>query len=174
MFERFTDEARWVVVHAQEEARDLRAARIEPVHLLLALSRDPGRGGTALRTAGVESDRLRSALARTAQGLDADALAAVGIDLDRVREAAEAAFAPGALDRGRPVPTGHLPFADESKRALEQTVRVVARRRERRIDSGHVLFGVLAVGDPTVSRVLTQLGTDPDTRRERATGSDAA
>ena len=38
MFERFTEEARWVVVHAQEEARDLRSARIEPVHLLLALA----------------------------------------------------------------------------------------------------------------------------------------
>jgi ATP-dependent Clp protease ATP-binding subunit ClpA len=49
MFERFTEEARWVVVHAQEEARDLRSERIEPVHLLLALTRDPGRGGTTLR-----------------------------------------------------------------------------------------------------------------------------
>jgi ATP-dependent Clp protease ATP-binding subunit ClpA len=172
MFERFTGEARWVVVQAQEEARALRAPRIEPVHLLLALSRDPGRGGTALRAAGVDAPRLRSALARA--DLDADALAAVGIDLDSVRAAAEAAFGPGALDRGRPVPAGHLPFADESKRVLEQTLRLVTRRQERRIDSWHVLVGVLAVADPTVTRVLQQLGTDPDALRERATGSDAA
>ena len=166
MFERFTEEARWVVVHAQEEARDLRSERIEPVHLLLALTRDPGRGGTTLRGAGVEPDRLREALSRRA--LDADALAAVGIDLDAVRSAAEAAFGPGALDRGKPVPTGHLPFSDESKRVLEQTLRYVTRTQQKRIDSGHVLVGLLAVADPAVTRLLRQLGTDPDSLREQA------
>ena len=166
MFERFTEEARWVVVHAQEEARDLRSERIEPVHLLLALTRDPGRGGTTLRGAGVEPDRLREALSRRA--LDADALAAVGIDLDAVRSAAEAAFGPGALDRGKPVPTGHLPFTDECKRVLEQTLRYVTRTQQKRIDSGHVLVGLLAVADPAVTRLLQQLGTDPDSLREQA------
>ena len=166
MFERFTEEARWVVVHAQEEARDLRSERIEPVHLLLALTRDPGRGGTTLRGAGVEPDRLREALSRRA--LDADALAAVGIDLDAVRSAAEAAFGPGALDRGKPVPTGHLPFSDECKRVLEQTLRYVTRSQQKRIDSGHVLVGLLAVADPAVTRLLQQLGTDPDSLREQA------
>ena len=166
MFERFTEEARWVVVHAQEEARDLRSERIEPVHLLLALTRDPGRGGTTLRGAGVEPDRLREALSHRA--LDADALAAVGIDLDAVRSAAEAAFGPGALDRGKPVPTGHLPFSDECKRVLEQTLRFVTRSQQKRIDSGHVLVGLLAVADPAVTQVLQQLGTDPDSLREQA------
>ena len=166
MFERFTEEARWVVVHAQEEARDLRSERIEPVHLLLALTRDPGKGGTTLRGAGVEPDRLREALSRRA--LDADALAAVGIDLDAVRSAAEAAFGPGALDRGKPVPTGHLPFSDECKRVLEQTLRYVTRTQQKRIDSGHVLVGLLAVADPAVTRLLQQLGTDPDSLREQA------
>ena len=172
MFERFSEEARWVVVHAQEEARDQRSERIEPVHLLLALSRDPGRGGTTLRGAGVEPDGVRSALLRSRRDLDADALAAVGIDLDAVRSAAEAAFGPGALDRGKPMPTGHLPFSDECKRVLEQTLRFVARHQQKRIDSGHVLVGLLAVADPTVTRVLQQLGTDPNALREQA--SDAA
>jgi ATP-dependent Clp protease ATP-binding subunit ClpA len=168
MFERFTEEARWVVVHAQEEARDLRAERIEPVHLLLALSRDPGRGGTTLRTAGVEPGRLHEAFLRWQRDRDADALAAVGIDLEAVRSAAEAAFGPGALDRGRPIPSGHLPFSDECKRVLEQTLRFVTRSQQKRIDSGHVLVGLLAVADPTVTRVLTQLGTDPDALRQQA------
>jgi ATP-dependent Clp protease ATP-binding subunit ClpA len=168
MFERFTDEARWVVVHAQEEARDLRSPRVEPVHMLLALSRDPGRGGTTLRAAGLDAAHLRPAVARAAGPLDADALAAVGIDLDSVRAAAEAAFGQGALDRGRPRIDGHLPFTDDSKKALEQSLRALARRKERRIDSGHVLAGVLAVGDPTVTRVLQQLGTDPDALRDAA------
>jgi ATP-dependent Clp protease ATP-binding subunit ClpA len=177
MFERFTDEARWVVVHAQEEARDLRAPRIEPVHLLLALSRDPGRGGTTLRAAGVDAGRLRSALARSGPDLDADALAAVGIDLERVRAAAEAAFGPGALDRSRPPISGHMPFAEGSKRALEEALRQAVRRERRRglrIDSGHVLLGVLAVDDHTVGRVLRALGTAPADLQELVDGSDAA
>jgi ATP-dependent Clp protease ATP-binding subunit ClpA len=173
MFERFTEEARWVVVHAHEEARDLRAARIEPVHLLLAMSREPGRGGHALRAAGADPGALRAAAVRSA--LDADALAALGIDLDRVRAAADAAFGPEALARARPAPSGHLPFAPGSKRALEESLRAVVRRRERRIDGGAVLAGVLAVEDPVVDRVLRESGVDAaDLRRRLEDRSDAA
>ena len=43
MFERFTDEARRAVVVAQEEARELRAERIEPVHLLTAMLNQDGK-----------------------------------------------------------------------------------------------------------------------------------
>src|SRR4028118_1531896 len=50
--ERFAAEARTAVVEAQQEARDLRASRIEPVHPLLAPSRDLGRGGGAGRARG--------------------------------------------------------------------------------------------------------------------------
>ena len=164
MFERFTDEARRAVVVAQEEARVLRAERIEPVHLLLALTDDPGRGGSVLRAAGADHASARAALDRTGGALDADALAAVGIDLHQVRAAAEAAFGPGALDRGS-AHAGHIPFAAGSKRALEESLRHVlrqrGRRRDRAIDSGAVLAGLLAVGDPVVDRVLRQLGADP-------------
>jgi ATP-dependent Clp protease ATP-binding subunit ClpA len=178
VLERFTDEARRVVVVAQEEARDLRADQIEPAHLLLALTTDPGRGGEVLRGAGADHPSVRSALARSGSALDADALAAVGIDLDRVRAAAEAAFGPGALERSGNERAGHIPFADGSKRVLEESLRHVlrqkGRRRERVIDSSAVLAGLLAVGDPLVERVLQQLGTDPGTLRERISGTDAA
>src|SRR3954452_15140530 len=112
VFERFTQEARRVVVGAQVEARELRAEKIEPVHLLLALTQDDGRGGAALRACGVDHASARSAVTRAGSPLDADALAAFGIDLDQVRAAAEAAFGPGALDPSRPEPSGHIPFAD--------------------------------------------------------------
>ncbi len=163
MFERFSTEARRAVVEAQQEARDLRAARIEPVHLLLALSRDPGRGGTALRAVGLDSTAGRRAL-EAAGPLDADALAAVGVDLDRVRAAAESAFGPGALDRAGPARAGHLPFAGGAKQALEGALRTVLaeprRRRTRVIDTGHLVVGVLSVPDPVVRRVLHLAGVD--------------
>lgn len=170
MFERFTQDARDVVVAAQQEARDLRAEDVAPVHLLLGIAAGAGRGSDALRAAGVDHERLRSALARGDDGLDADALAAFGVDLAAVRAAAEATFGPGALAPVRP--SGHLRFADGSKKALEEALRyVLARRvprRERTIDSGCVLVGVLAVADPVVTRVLRELGTDPDVLREQA------
>ncbi|SHF90893.1 Clp protease N-terminal domain-containing protein [Geodermatophilus nigrescens] len=179
MFERFAQEARTAVVVAQEEARGLRAGRIEPVHLLLALARDPGRGGAALRAAGLDHATVRDALTRSAGPLDADALAAVGIDLDRVRAAAESAFGAGALDRAPGVRTGHLPFTDGAKRALEAALRHVLaqprRRRARVIDTGHLVVGVLAVADPVVQRVLRSLGTDVVRLRDALDGaSDAA
>ena len=174
MFERFTDDARQVVVRAQYEARELRAARIEPVHLLLALAGGTGRGGQVLHAAGIDAARLRSAVAATTDPLDADALAALGVDLDQVRATVEARFGAGALDGERPGTAGHMPFADGSKRVLEQALRHVlsrrGRRRGRAIDSGHVLFGVLAVADPTVVRVLQQLQADPAALQERAGG----
>ena len=163
MFERFTDQARQAVVRAQEEARGLHATRVEPVHLLLALTRDAGRGGTALATAGVDHATLVTALAPGA--LDADALAAVGVDLDRVRATTEAVFGPGALDRGRRPLSGHMPFADGSKRALEESLRAAVRHKERRLDSGHLLLGVLAVADPTVVRLLAGLPGDGEAVR---------
>jgi ATP-dependent Clp protease ATP-binding subunit ClpA len=178
VFERFTDEARRAVVVSREEARELHAGQIDPVHLLLALSRDPGRGGSVLRDAGADHETVRTALARSGDPLDADALAAVGIDLTAVRAAAEAAFGPGALDRGRTESSGHLPFADGSKKALEESLRYVlrqkGRRRDRTIDSGAVLAGVLAVGDPLVTRLLRQLGTDADGLLGRLGNASAA
>jgi ATP-dependent Clp protease ATP-binding subunit ClpA len=171
VFERFTDEARQVVVRAQDEARHLRADQIEPVHLLLAIAGGDGRGAATLRAAGIEHQRLHDVVASSSDELDAEALAAFGVHLDQVRAAAEAAFGPGALDA--PGTSGHLRFADGSKRSLEQALRhVLARRgparRNRTIDSGCVLVGVLAVEDPLVTRVLQQLGTDPAALREQA------
>jgi ATP-dependent Clp protease ATP-binding subunit ClpA len=178
VFERFTGEARQVVVRAQDEARRLRVPTIEPVHLLLAIAAGDGRGSAVLGAAGIHPAELRDAIARSTDPLDGDALAALGVDLGQVRAAAEAAFGPGALERGRPEPAGHLPFADASKRALEESLRHLVSRRPKRtpvsIDSGHLLFGVLAVDDPLVGRVLQQLGTDAPTLQERADGSDAA
>ena len=174
MFERFSDDARQAVVRAQYEARELRAARIEPVHLLLALAGSSGRGGAVLHAAGLDPARLRSAVAATTDPLDADALAALGVDLDQVRATVEARFGRGALDGDRPGTAGHLPFAAGSKRALEEALRCVlsrrGRRRGRAIDSGHVLFGVLAVADPVVGRVLQQLQADPAPLQEQAGG----
>ena len=111
MFERFTDGARQVVVRAQEDARRLGHNYIGSEHLLLAAAEAGEPAGAVLRDQGVTPERVKAEILRTIgpgaavgsadplRGLDREALAAIGIDLDVVRARIEAAFGPDALDR---------------------------------------------------------------------------
>jgi len=168
VFERFTDEARAVVVRAQDVARSAGADRIEPVHLLLSVAAGTGRGADALRAAGLDAGRARAATAAA----DDAALAALGVDLDLVRRRAEQTFGTGALDaRSR---RGHLPFAAGSKRVLHEALRAEVARGRRGLDDGSVLLGVLAVGDVVVTAVLADQDVDPTAVRADLAGGRVA
>jgi Clp amino terminal domain, pathogenicity island component len=121
MFERFTDSARHLVVQAQHEARRLGHNYIGCEHLLLAAAGLAEPAGAALRDQGITPERVEAEIVRTIgrgqaadpdgraadptgrgdplHGLDREALASIGIDLDVVRARLEAAFGPDALDR---------------------------------------------------------------------------
>jgi ATP-dependent Clp protease ATP-binding subunit ClpA len=183
MFERFTTEARQVVVLAQLEARNLRDPFIDGAHLLLGIATVAGPGSHALQAVGVDVSRIRTAIAEVGDPsslpLDAEALTALGIDLSRVQAAAEAAFGAGALNdqsgRRRRRPEGHLPFTATSKKALELSLRAALAQGDRSIDSRHVLLGVLDAGDKRATAVLHRLEVDTaDLRRRLRDQSDAA
>ncbi len=167
MFERFTTEARNAVQLALSEARVLGASRIGAEHLLLALTH--GRSGPAadaLRAAGLDAARLRTlAVAQQeAAPLDADALAVLGIDLDQVRRAAEAAFGPGALDRpaaGRGARTTRARMTPDAKEALARGLRVAQARNDDAVSAGHLLAGLIDQGDNEAVRLLAAAGVDP-------------
>jgi ATP-dependent Clp protease ATP-binding subunit ClpA len=178
MFERFTEEARRVVVVAQMEAREAREPFIDATHLLLGIAMVGGPGGQAL---GVDPARLRTAVREIGDpdsALDADALAALGIDLGQVQAAAEAAFGSGALaDRarqGRRRPNGHLAFTDHAKKALSLSLRAAVRRGDGEIDTRHVLLGVLGAEEKRATAVLDHLDVDVTDLRRRLDASDAA
>ena len=99
MFERFTKPARAVVARAHEESAALggdRIARGAPPHRARrGRARRRGRG-TSSTALGLTADVLRADV-RATGGLDADALASIGIDLDAVRRRVEESFGPGAL-----------------------------------------------------------------------------
>jgi ATP-dependent Clp protease ATP-binding subunit ClpA len=107
MFERFTDGSRQVIVQAQKEARRLGHNYIGCEHLLLAVAGVSEPAADVLRDQGVTPERVEAEIVRIIgrgsadplSGLDREALAAIGIDLDVVRARLEAAFGPGALDR---------------------------------------------------------------------------
>jgi ATP-dependent Clp protease ATP-binding subunit ClpC len=64
MFERFTDQARQVVVFAQEEARALRHNAIGTEHILLGLLREGGAAARALGPFHVTQDAVQAQVAR--------------------------------------------------------------------------------------------------------------
>jgi hypothetical protein len=140
MFERFTDGARQVVVQAQANARRLGHTYIGCEHLLLAAAAASEPASTVLRDQGVTPDRVEAEILRTIGrgqaadplgGLDRQALAFIGIDVDVVRARIEEAFGPDALTRA-------LPAACRSRRPawgkgpLAELTRRRRRRRARR------------------------------------------
>jgi ATP-dependent Clp protease ATP-binding subunit ClpA len=185
MFERFHKDARQAVVTAQEEALALGHNRIGTVHLLLGLINDQeGTAGEALREHGLRAGDLRERVRRvawadhTADPIDRQALASIGIDLDAVRRSVEASFGEGALESGRRT-KGHLPFTPQAKKSLELSLRSAIALKQKHIESGHVLLGVLrATGDDNLAlQVLTDAQVDLDGLRSTATRllrSDAA
>jgi ATP-dependent Clp protease ATP-binding subunit ClpA len=169
MFERFADQAREAVTSALNEARTSGTNQIDCEHLLIALaSASDGQAAETLTAAGLNPTRLRS-LAATAPSspadtLDAEALAAIGIDLDAVRRAAENAFGPGSLDHPSPSrrrAAGRTRMSAAAKRSLELAVRAAHRGHEREITSGHLLLGILDQGHNRALTLLTSADVQP-------------
>jgi ATP-dependent Clp protease ATP-binding subunit ClpA len=178
VFERFTRQARDVVRRAVDAAHEVRAARIDTGHLLVALARDAGPAGETLRQAGVTADRLLSDLGGPGGGrIDPDALRALGIDYAEVRRAVETEFGAGALDRAldrsrtRWRRTGRgTRFAPEAKQALERALRAAIDLRDRHIGAEHILLGVLADPSFRAARLLDRWHVDVGALRRSAAG----
>jgi hypothetical protein len=129
---RFTRVARQIVMRAQKEAHALGADEIAPEHLLIGLT--SVERGTAAR-----------------------ALAAQGVDLDRVR----------AEVGGEPVrePShGRLPFTKDAKDVLESSLREALTLKHNWIGSEHILLALLSAGGRPVE-LLERLGAKPDAIR---------
>ena len=139
MFERFTDTARHIIVQAQEDARRLGHHYIGCEHLLLAAAATGEPAGAVLRDHGVTPERIEAEILRTIGrgqtadplgGLDRQALASIGIDLDVVRARIEAAFGPDALTRDLPACRSRRPAW--GKGPLAELTRRRRRRARRR------------------------------------------
>jgi ATP-dependent Clp protease ATP-binding subunit ClpA len=179
MFERFTGQARAVVVQARAEARRLGHNYIGCEHLLLSVAATDSPAADVLRQLGVTPASVESArlgVLCDTPILDRDALAAVGIDLDAVRERVEATFGPGALARSRQEgrrrfgsrwrrrrcyagpPAGHIPFTPRAKRCLEGSLREALARRDGYIGVEHLTLALLAMPDGIIPQILSRLG----------------
>jgi ATP-dependent Clp protease ATP-binding subunit ClpA len=164
MFERFEPAARQAFVDARAEAWLAGQDKIRSEHVLLGLLAEPGQAADALIAAGIKLADLRARIPRGSQdapaGLDADALSSLGIDLDAVRRATDAAFGPGALDRVSPPGRKRLPIADDAKQSLVGAVRQAEQLGQRKISSGLILLAIIDQPPNGAVAVLTQAGAD--------------
>jgi ATP-dependent Clp protease ATP-binding subunit ClpA len=160
MFERFTADARSIVVGAQQEAKALHNPSIGSEQLLLSMVSGQSAGTELLTTRGMNSDALREQLRAADGALDPVALATLGIDLGKVRDAVENAFGPGALDRRRGrMPSGHIPFTKPGKKTLEFAVREAVGLGSTSINSVHLLLGIIRE-DGNGARLIRDAGID--------------
>ena len=90
---------------ARTEAINFRHDYIGTEHVLLALVARDDRAGRVLRGLGLDASSVRNGVRRiVGEGprpetmFDADALAAIGVDLDAVRSRIEATFGEGSLE----------------------------------------------------------------------------
>jgi hypothetical protein len=104
MFERFSREAKYVIVDAQKQARRLGHHYIGPEHILLAVVSADHPASAILNAHGLTPAYVEGEITRRVGtgagpfgGLDRDALASIGIDLDAVRARIEASFGPHAM-----------------------------------------------------------------------------
>jgi ATP-dependent Clp protease ATP-binding subunit ClpA len=182
VFERFTSEARAVVVRAREESRRLGHRHLGTEHLLLGLlGPDAGPAGVLLRDAGLDLDRVREEVARRVAAPppllsdeDAAALRTVGIDVQAVLDRMRAAFGPEAVHapdppgRRRRVRLGPGRVTPRARKVLQLALREAIRLHDGSIGSEHLLLGLLREGRGVAVDVLTDAGVDLDRLRHQA------
>jgi ATP-dependent Clp protease ATP-binding subunit ClpA len=134
MFERFSDEARQVVVLAQEEAREFRHGYIGTEHILLGLLRG-------------EEQRPE----------EARPLGALRITLAEARERVARLVGSGEEPSG-----GQIPFTPRAKKVLELSLREALSLGHDWIDPEHILLGLARENEGVASRVFLEFDADPE------------
>jgi ATP-dependent Clp protease ATP-binding subunit ClpA len=130
MFERFTEQARQVVVLAQDEARLLKHNYIGTEHILLGLIREE-------------------------EGIAARVLASRAVTLEEVRD--DVARIIGLGESG---PVGQIPFTPRAKRVLEHALRECISLGHSWIGTEHILLGLSDEGEGVAAKILLDFGVD--------------
>ncbi len=175
MFERFTDEARQVVVLASEVARERGDHAIEVVHMFAGLA---AAAETTVIAAGLSRERIEQLWddvpvdTGVSDGLDAEALAGIGIDVEAIRRATDHSFGRGPFDRIRRrqlrPSAGHLPFSANLKKAFGLSLTHAVNTPTRDLTPTHLLLGVLDVDDHDLLAVLRAAEVTTDSLRSAA------
>src|SRR5690242_12603130 len=137
MSNRFTERAQRVILIAQEEAKRLNHDYVGTEHILLGL--------IAL-----------------GEGVAAQVLANLGVDLRRVRSEIEKIVGTG----GNVMLLGEIPFTPRAKKVLEYAVEEAQHMGHSYVGTEHLLLGLIREEEGVAARVLENLGLRLDVVRE--------
>jgi Clp amino terminal domain, pathogenicity island component len=131
----FTERARWVMHHAQEEARRLNHHVVDTEHVLLGLVREgAGVATKVLSDLGAEPEAVRN-------------------DVEQL------------LERGEHQPHGELPLTRRADYLLELAVDEAQRLNHRYIGTEHLLLGIVREGHGIANDVLARRGVTLEVAR---------
>jgi ATP-dependent Clp protease ATP-binding subunit ClpA len=184
MFEKLTADSRQVIVAAKEKAVARGDRQIGAAHVLYALTVTEGVASRVLAGLGVDAGAAEQALEAAGGGAagaagatiapgdgdglagsdpDAEALKAIGIDLDEIRRKAEESFGAGALDRVRPGSAQRglairragerSPLDSDVRTALGMSLRASRALHTGYVGTEHLLLGLVGAGERSGSAV---------------------
>lgn len=130
-FNKFTEEARKVLVMAQEEAKKMNLSYIGTEHLLLGVVRSQqSLGGTVLKNLGVTSE--------TIYGL----IQAAGPRQEPSKEVLESGL------------------SDLAKKVIEDSVHVAQKYKHTQVGTEHILYALVSQGETAATIILKSLNVD--------------
>lgn len=143
-----------LLTQAEAEARTEGEKAPGPEHLLLAATRLPdGTAAQALARVGIDPQRLRDAI------WEAHALAAVGIEVEH---------GSGDGSRLRASATGVFRSSPQAQQVFRAAVALSKSTKPSRLTGAHVVAAACDLQHGTVPRALAALGIDRDRLREAA------
>jgi ATP-dependent Clp protease ATP-binding subunit ClpC len=143
MFDRFNDQARRVVVHAQDEARMLNHHYIGTEHILMALTRDGDTKATQVLTA------------------------------QKVYRYDVWALILSIVGKGSSEHNGHIPFTPLAKTSLELAMREAISFGHNHISAEHLLLALVRQTEGVAVEVLTTFGATDAIRDSLVSGFSA-
>jgi hypothetical protein len=132
MFERFTDDARQVILFARDEIRMLRHEQISVEHLLVGL-------------------------VRVEEGAAARVLKSLDLTLDIVRRRVIE-----MVGVGEAVAPSQISFTPAAKKVFERALREVLARGENYIAAEDILLALVGQHDDVATSLLVKFGADPE------------
>lgn len=140
MFRKFTQRARNTVIHAQEEAREMKHPAIGTEHILLGLLRE-------------------------GEGVGAKALMNLGLDLENVREEIKKYL--GQNQSASEGPDGDLPITPRAKKVFNTAFDEARLQGVNYVGTEHLLLAILREEEGIASQVLLSMGVKLDDLREQ-------
>lgn len=140
MFRKFTQRARNTVIHAQEEAREMKHPAIGTEHILLGLLRE-------------------------GEGVGAKALMNLGLDLDNLREEIKRYL--GENQTASEGPDGDLPITPRAKKVFNTAFDEARLQGVNYVGTEHLLLSILREEEGIASQVLLSMGVKLEDLREQ-------